>query len=52
MTKRCMSCGFKIPDGQEKQYYNSKTGEKVFFCRFCNSVFGKFGTTEYDEDDK
>lgn len=40
--KRCISCGFEIPNGEEKQYYNYKTGEKIYFCRFCDSVFNKF----------
>lgn len=52
MTKRCISCGFKIPKGEEKECYNSKTGEKVYFCRFCYSVFGKFYLQEEIEDDK
>ena len=47
-TKRCISCGRKIPNGEEKQYYNYKTGEKVYFCRFCYPVFGKFDSQEED----
>lgn len=52
MTKRCISCGCKIPDGEEKQYYNYKTGEKVYFCKFCYPVFCKFVAPEEVEDDK
>lgn len=52
MTKKCISCGRKIPNGEEKQYYNYKTGEKVYFCRFCYPIFGKFGLQEEVEDDK
>ena len=52
MTKKCISCGFKIPKGQEKECYNSKTGEKVYFCRFCYSVFRKFGLQAEVEDDE
>lgn len=49
-TKRCISCGFTIPDGEEKQYCNSETGGKVYFCKLCDSIFGKFVTEEECDD--
>ena len=52
MTKKCISCGFKIPKGQEKECYNVKTGEKIYFCKFCDPIFRKFGSQEEIEDDK
>ena len=51
MAKKCIHCGFKIPDGEEKQSHNSKTGKEIYFCKFCYSVFGKFITQEELEDD-
>ena len=43
MTKKCVSCGFKIPNGEERECYNHKTGKKIYFCKFCDPIFRKFG---------
>lgn len=52
MTKRCINCGRKMPKDGWKQFYNCKTGEKIYFCKFCDPIFRKFGLQAEVEDDK
>ena len=50
MTKKCIHCGFKIPNGEEREYYNRKTDEQIYLCKFCDPIFRKFGAGAPEEE--